>query len=189
MKPFGYLAAAAAAVAITLFVAAGLRQPATEEPPREGWMEAFTLNNPPRDAPGMTFRRGDGKTFRLADFRGRVVLVNFWATWCAPCIRELPSLDRLEAALGGKDFAVIAVNEDRGGANVAGPFLEKRGIERLRLYLDDKMSLALALGLKQMPTTFLLDREGRVVGSLAGLAEWDSPAAKALIRHYIRQGT
>ena len=189
MKPFGFLAAALAALTITLFVVTGLRQPATGEPPRQGWMEAFSLNDPPRDAPGMTFRGSDGKTFRLADFRGRVVLVNFWATWCFPCIRELPTLDRLEAALGGKDFAVIAINEDRGGAKVAGPFLEKRGLRNLHPYLDDKMALALKFGLKQFPTSYLLDREGKIVGSLAGHAEWDSPEAKALIRFYLKQGT
>jgi len=187
MKPFGYAAAALAVIAIAVVAVVGLRTPATVEPPRQGWMEAFSLNDPLRDAPGMTFRRGDGKTFRMADFRGRVVLVNFWATWCAPCIRELPTLDRLAAALGGPDFAVVAINEDRGGAEIAGPFLEKKGLRNLDLYFDDRMSLALGFGLKQMPTTYLIDREGRVVGELAGVAEWDSPEAKALIGFYTRR--
>ena len=188
MKPFGYLAAAIAVVAVAIFAVAGLRAPATGEPPRSGWMEAFVLDDPPRDAPGMTFRGGNGKSFRLADFRGRVVLVNFWATWCAPCVRELPTLDRLAATLGGDDFAVIAVNEDRGGAAVAAPFLETKGLSSLRLYLDDKMALALAFGLKQMPTSYLIDRDGRIVGSLAGHADWDSPEARALIGYYLARG-
>jgi thiol-disulfide isomerase/thioredoxin len=185
MKPFGYLATAVAAVALATFVFAGRNSPATAEPPRQGWMKGFSLNVPPRDAPGMTFRRGDGKTFRMADFRGRVVLVNFWATWCAPCVRELPTLDRLAATLGGPDFAVIAINEDRGGAGVAGPFLEKKGLRNLVLYLDERMSLALKFGLKQLPTSYLLDRQGRIVGELTGHANWDSPEAKALIEYYL----
>lgn len=193
MKLLKSLAAPLAAFFVTifaitwLFVNAGLHLPPTVEPPRSGWMEAFSLNDPPRDAPGMTFRSGDGKVFRLADFKGRVVLVNFWATWCAPCIRELPTLDRLQETLRDEDFAMITINEDRGGAKVAGAFLEKMELLNLRLYLDDKMALALKFGLKNMPTSYLLDREGKVVGSLAGVAEWDSPEAEALIRHYLRQ--
>lgn len=194
MKLLKSIAAPLAAFVITifaitwLFVTAGLHLPPTIEPPRQGSMETFILNDPPRDAPGMTFRGDDGKIFRLADFKGRVVLVNFWATWCAPCIRELPTLNRLEKTLGDEDFAVIAVNVDRDGANVARPFLDKNDVFALPLYFDDKMALAREFGLKQMPTSYLLDREGKVAGSLTGFAEWDSPEADALIRHYLRQG-
>ena len=157
-------------------------------PPLDGWMQQFTLNDPPLPVPDTAIRNGDGKPMRLADFKGRVVLVNFWATWCAPCIREMPSLDRLQAAMGSDAFTVLAVNEDRNGAKVAAPFLKKLGIEHLGVNLDDKMALARALGVRGLPASFLIDRSGRVVGALNGIAEWDSDEAKALIRFYVKRG-
>ena len=157
-------------------------------PPLDGWMQQFTLNDPPLPVPDTAIRNGDGKPMRLADFKGRVVLVNFWATWCAPCIREMPSLDRLQAAMGSDAFTVLAVNEDRNGAKVAAPFLKKLGIEHLGVNLDDKMALARALGVRGLPASFLIDRNGRVVGALNGIAEWDSDEAKALIRFYVKRG-
>jgi len=161
-------------------------------PPRDGWMQQFTLIDPPLPAPQTEFRTADGAATTLAAFRGKVVLVNFWATWCAPCIREMPTLGRLQAALGGDRFTVAAVSIDRGGARVAQSFLKKLdaknpGVGALPLYLDGKMALAAALGVRGMPTTFLLDRDGRLVGQLTGIAEWDSPEAQALIRYYIDQ--
>ncbi len=148
-------------------------------------MQQFTLNTPPLPVPETRFLDPSGKEVTLADFKGRVVLVNFWATWCAPCIRELPSLDRLQADMGGKDFTVLTINEDRTGAEVAKPFLEKHGWKNLPVNVDRRLALSRALGVHGMPTTFLIDRDGRIVGSLAGAAEWDSKEAKALIRHYL----
>ena len=157
-------------------------------PPLDGWMQQFTLNDPPLPVPDTAVRNGDGKPVRLADFNGRVVLVNFWATWCAPCIREMPSLDRLQAAMGGDGFTVFAVNEDRNGAEVAAPFLEKLGVKNLGINLDNKMAFARSLGVRGLPASFLVDRNGRIVGALHGLAEWDSDEAKALIRFYMERG-
>ncbi|MCG8543531.1 MAG: TlpA family protein disulfide reductase [Alphaproteobacteria bacterium] len=156
-------------------------------PPLDGWMQQFTLNDPPLPVPDTAVRNGDGQPVRLADFKGRVVLVNFWATWCAPCIREMPSLDRLQAAMGGNGFTVFAVNEDRNGAKVAAPFLEKLGVKNLGINLDDKMAFARSLGVRGLPASFLVDRNGRIVGALHGLAEWDSDEAKALIRFYMER--
>ena len=156
-------------------------------PPLDGWMQQFTLNDPPLPVPDTAVRNGDGGSVRLADFKGRVVLVNFWATWCAPCIREMPSLDRLQAAMGGDGFTVFAVNEDRNGAEVAAPFLEKLGVKNLGINLDDKMAFARSLGVRGLPASFLVDRSGRIVGALHGLAEWDSDEAKALIRFYMER--
>ena len=153
-------------------------------PPRTGWMKQFTVNEEPGPAPDVKFTNGAGEKITLADFKGRVVLVNFWATWCAPCIKEMPSLDKLQAKLGGDDFQVVAVNEDRGGAKIAGPFLKKLGTPNIAIFVDDKMKLMRALKVRGMPTSFLLNREGRVVGKLAGIAEWDTPEAVALISYY-----
>jgi len=161
---------------------------AAEPPPVSGWMEQFSFKDPPRPAPQAAFLTGAGAEVSLGDFKGRVLLVNFWATWCAPCVRELPSLDRLQLELGGEGLLVLAVSQDRGGAEVAGPFLERHGIHRLGLFLDAKMRLGRALGVRALPWTFLVDREGRIVGELPGYAEWDSDEGIALIRHYLREG-
>lgn len=160
---------------------------AAETPPRTGWMEQFTLNTPRPPVPDTPITDGDDRPAKLADFRGRLTLVNFWATWCAPCVRELPSLDRLQASFDAKKFRVVAINEDRGGAAVAKPFLEKLGLNRLALYIDTRLALAQALGLRGMPTSYLIDRSGRVIGALTGPAEWDSPEAKALVGYYVNR--
>jgi thiol-disulfide isomerase/thioredoxin len=121
----------------------------------------------------------------LSDFAGRVVLLNLWATWCAPCVREMPTLDRLQAELGGPDFEVVALSSDRAGAAAVEPFFRTHGLSRLGVYLDPQGEATRALGTRGLPTTVLIDREGREVGRLEGVAEWDSPEAKALIRAYI----
>ena len=136
---------------------------------------------------GELIKDGTIETFQADVLEASVttpIIVDFWATWCAPCIREMPGLDKLEAKLGGPDFAVVAVNEDRGGAKFAKPFLEKLNTPNLGLYFDDNMKLMRAFGVRGMPTSFLLDRAGNVVGKLEGIAEWDTPEVEALIQYY-----
>jgi thiol-disulfide isomerase/thioredoxin len=161
---------------------------ASEPPSVGGWMEQFSFTEPPRPAPQTPFLAGDGTEITLGDFEGRVLLVNFWATWCAPCIRELPSLDRLQLRLGGEGLLVLAISQDRGGAKVAAPFLKKLDIYRLGLFLDPKMKLGRAFGVRALPWTILIGRDGKMVGQLPGYAEWDSEEGIALIRHYLRDG-
>ena len=171
-------------------VQAGAQTPAAagQAPPLLGaFGDNFTLFDPPVPAPPETFAALDGAPVRLADFKGRVVLLNFWATWCAPCILEMPSLDRLQAALGDRGLAVLAVSIDRGGAKVIRPFAKRLGLEHLGLYHDDKGALFRAFGVTGLPTTFLIDPRGQIVGAYPGPAEWDGPEARALIEHYLRQ--
>ena len=154
--------------------------------PRAGWIKQFTVIEQKEPAPDVKFTNGAGEKITLGDFHGRVLLVNFWATWCAPCIKEMPSLDKLQEKFGSDDFQVVAVNEDRGGAKVAEPFLKKLGAPNLDVFVDDKMKLMRALKVRGLPTSFLLDRKGRVVGTLVGIAEWDTPEAEALIAYYLK---
>jgi thiol-disulfide isomerase/thioredoxin len=158
---------------------------AAVEPPRTGGMEQFTLYIPPLPVPDIAFLDADGKEKTLKEFKGKVVLVNFWATWCAPCIRELPSIDRLQAELSGDDFTVLAINEDRGGAETAAPFLEKLGLKNLTATADKHMALSRAMGVRGMPSTYIVSRTGAIMGVLTGPTEWDSPEAKALIQYYV----
>lgn len=178
------------ALAVTLSAYSGISAgtaAAVEPPPVSGWMEQFSFIDPPRPAPQTSFTAGNGQMVTLGDFKGHVLLVNFWATWCSPCVRELPSLDKLQGKLADEGLLVIAVSQDRRGAEIARPFLNKLRVNRLGLFLDTGMNLGRQFGVRALPWTFLIDREGRVVGDLAGYAEWDTEEGIALIRHYLGQ--
>lgn len=153
-------------------------------PSLTGWMQKFTPTEGGGPAPQLDFRTKDGKALKLSDFRGKLVLVNFWATWCAPCIREMPSLLRLQQTRGGADFTVIALSQDLRGWPEVEPFLEKSGLGALPVFVDQKTAVSRAFGIKGLPTSILLDRQGRELGRLAGHAEWDSSEALALIDYY-----
>ncbi len=129
-----------------------------------------------------------GQPVSLESFKGKVVVLNFWATWCPPCIAEMPALDKLQSDLGGEDFAVVAVSTDRDGIKKTAPFYRRAGIKNLALYNDRRGNLLEAFAAKNLPVTVLLDREGRVVGRIEGAANWDSTEAKALIAHYLKDG-
>ena len=130
-------------------------------------------------APDDVFLDGGGAEVRLADFRGRPVVLNFWATWCAPCVKELPSLVRLQEARG--DLVVIALNVDSKAELPIGDFLEEVEASALEAYTDPKKKLWRAYRLNSLPTTFVIDAEGRLVGRRDRDAEWDSPEAIAAI--------
>ncbi|HNS85942.1 MAG TPA: redoxin family protein [Parvularculaceae bacterium] len=147
-----------------------------------GEMADFVYAASARSAPTETFLH-EGRKISLADFRGRTVLVNFWATWCAPCLKELPSLDALETDLGGEDFAVVAIAADPKGPEAAGAFLDKLNIRRLKLYADPTLAMTIATGGSSvLPVSILYDAEGREIGRYVGEADWASAEAKALIR-------
>ncbi|MBB5517230.1 TlpA family protein disulfide reductase [Amphiplicatus metriothermophilus] len=153
-----------------------------------GEMADFEYAFPPRGAPQAPFLH-EGREMTLADFRGKVVLVNFWATWCAPCLKELPSLDALQGRLGGEAFEVAAIAADPRGPEAAREFLDRLGIERLKLYADPRLRLAASIGGGAvLPVSILYDREGNEVGRLVGEADWDSPEARRLIRSVIDAG-
>jgi thiol-disulfide isomerase/thioredoxin len=155
-------------------------------PEFRGALGPFVLHPAPASVPDLSFTGGDGKPLTLADFKGRVVLLNLWATWCGPCVEEMPSLDRLQARLGGPDFTVLALSLDRQGPSLVAPFLEKLAVRNLAMYLDTGNAAMRALKIRGLPTTVLLDRDGREVGRIEGAAAWDSPAAEALVRFHIK---
>jgi thiol-disulfide isomerase/thioredoxin len=159
--------------------------PTADSPPNSEFARDFSLLVPPVPAPLEVFTDLGGARVRLADFEGQVLLVNFWATWCAPCVREMPTLDRLQADLAGEDFEVIALSQDFDGLMSVPPFYQDHGLSNLEVYIDTRGKIADALGVVVLPTTLLIDRDGRIVGGLEGPAEWDTPAVKALIRHYL----
>ena len=153
--------------------------PTTE--PKTGQMAAFVAKKTPTALPEITFNDGAGKTLTLADFKGRTVLLNMWATWCSPCREEMPSLDRLQQALGSDKFEVVALSLDKGGAAASRKFLDEVKAKALHLYVDATGKQGTVLKLVGMPTTILINKDGLEIGRLAGPAEWDSEEAKKLI--------
>lgn len=145
----------------------------------------FTPHQEPRQLPEIWFEDGEGRKLALADFGGKVVLLNVWATWCPPCRKEMPSLDRLQARLGGRDFEVLPLSIDRGGIFVVKDFYEEMDLKTLRMAVDKTANSAGYLKVFALPTTLLIDRRGREIGRVVGPAEWDSPPALAVIRHHI----
>lgn len=149
----------------------------------------FTLLEEPRLLPAIDFIEGDGRAKALADFRGKVVLLNIWATWCVPCREEMPTLDRLQAELGGPDFQVVPLSIDRAGLDVVREFYDETGIKHLAMYVDSSGKASRELGAVGLPTTLLVDRKGRELGRLVGPAEWDSPEVVAFIRGHLERKT
>jgi len=124
----------------------------------------------------------DGVTKTLADWKGKVVLLNLWATWCAPCRKEMPDLVKLDQELGGDDFDLLAISIDRGGPQKPRRFLEQINAQSLGLFQGPSAETSGPLKAFGMPTTLLIDREGRELGRLVGPADWSSEEAKALIK-------
>jgi thiol-disulfide isomerase/thioredoxin len=170
------------AFALALFAALLVWSPAAlaaEAPPK------FAIHETPKPVPEIKFEDGDAQSKTLADFSGKVVLLNIWATWCLPCRKEMPTLDRLEAKLGGPDFEVVALSVDRMGPDAVRKFFDEISVKHLALNIDTAGKAMFALGAVGLPLTLLIDREGREVGRLIGPAEWDSPEMIEFIRSHI----
>lgn len=135
----------------------------------------------PRAVPEIHFSDEQGNDLILADFRGRVVLLNIWATWCVPCRKEMPALDRLQAKLGGKDFIVIPLSIDRQGVSPVRRFYQELGLENVGIYVDPLGKESRGLAIPGVPTTLLIDRQGREVARKMGAAEWDGPEMVSLV--------
>jgi thiol-disulfide isomerase/thioredoxin len=169
-----------ALVGFGVLVAAGIPWSA-----RAASIDKFIVAPEPMPAPTIAFTDAGGRTLGLADFKGKVLLVNFWATWCAPCVEEMPSLAKLQKSLGSNDFEVLAISIDRGGIGVTKPFLEKVDAAALGVYVDTSGKAPSAFKTPGLPTSVIIDREGRVRGKLLGAADWSSDAAQDLVRRYI----
>lgn len=155
-------------------------------PLSRGEVAAFAPNASARRATPISFKDGSGRTLSLDDFKGRVVLINLWATWCVPCRKEMPALDELEGKLGGRDFAVLAINLDQRGGDKPKKFLEEIKAKHLLYYEDPSTNvfqkLRMAGRAPGLPSTILVDRQGCELGFLPGPAEWASEDALALIK-------
>jgi thiol-disulfide isomerase/thioredoxin len=152
-----------------------------------GPLAAFVVKPERKPLPDIAFQDGAGAAKKLSDWKGRVVLLNMWATWCAPCRKEMPDLARLQQTLGSSDFEVVAVSVDLKGAAASSAFLNDVGATSLALYVDPSTKILAALQELGLPATILVDRHGREVGRMVGPAAWASPEAAALIKASIAE--
>ncbi|WP_158658681.1 TlpA disulfide reductase family protein [Methylocystis bryophila] len=162
-------------------------------PPLSSATSQFIELRPLVEAPALKLERIDGKMIGLRSLRGKVVLLSFWATWCPPCRRELPLLERLQQILGPRDFEVVAVSVDREGKSAVTAFLERASVTRLHPFLDPNRSVGVTntengtspFVLYGMPISYVIDRQGRPVGYITGEVDWTADEGLAFLRHYI----
>lgn len=147
---------------------------------REGTMKKLAFHSQPQDVSAKPFTDPDGQEHHLADYAGKYVLVNFWATWCAPCRKEMPALDALQQQLGGEKFQVVTIAVGRNPIPAIDAFFEEAGITDLPKYRDPKQILGREMGVLGLPISVILDPEGQEIARLQGDAEWAAPSAIAI---------
>lgn len=152
---------------------------------RDAGMVKLVPAEEPAPVSDIAFTDPEGGTHSLAVYKGQVVLLNFWATWCAPCREEMPSLDALQAQMGGDDFTVVPIATGRNAPERIDAFYAETGLENLPVLLDPRQQLARAMGVVGLPVTVLIDRDGNEVARLLGEADWTSEPAKAVIRQLV----
>jgi thiol-disulfide isomerase/thioredoxin len=170
--------------ALMILLVLGRVGSAAEGEPGQSKLGEFVPAAAPEPAPAVSFADSDGNPVGLSDFSGKLVLVNLWATWCAPCLREMPSLERMHSRLG-EGIVIVAISEDRGGSKIVEPFIAKLGLKSVKIYLDPKSAVGQAFHVEGLPTSLVIDREGRLLGRVEGAAEWDSPKILAILQGFL----
>lgn len=148
---------------------------------RTGDMRKLNFHSAPKAVGDAVFVDEKGNPHQLADYQGQVILVNFWATWCAPCRKEMPTLEALQKALGGEDFQVVTIATGRNVPAAVTRFFAEAGVERLPVLFDARSTLARQMAVFGLPATVLVDRDGREIARLTGDADWSSESALAVI--------
>lgn len=173
--------AAVGLVAIAVFYVTAPEAPRIAAPGASRPVPGLRLWDTGRPLAGVVFTDESGAEVGLAALKGQVVLMNFWATWCLPCLTEMPSLDRLQAKLGSPGFRVVAVSGDSEGPDIVAPFIAENGLEALPILYDPGLRAARELGVRNLPTTILIGANGAELGRAEGPLEWDSPQMVALL--------
>ena len=185
MKVFLFTITAALALVIWAPLGAIAGADADSGPPIEGQVQNYEPLDPPLAVPDVTVLAQKDGPITLDRFKGKFVVLNFWATWCGPCIRELPSLERLNTELGGENAQVVLISQDRGGFKQTDRFLKKLKVDFPDNFIDERLKFSRAIGVVSLPTTILIGPDGMELGRLVGTAEWDSREALNLINWYI----
>lgn len=155
--------------------------------PTDGTVRSFVDLSAVEQVPLIQFQNGKGETINFDHFRGKVILLNIWATWCGPCIRELPALDRLQQRFADNDFIVLPVSTDSEGLEVVKPFYKRLKLKNLGIYNDATRAMAPFFPLDVVPANFIIDRNGFAVSFLRSYVKWDDPEVDAMINFYLNQ--
>lgn len=158
-----------------------------QKPPLNGEMSDFEIFEQKKQPPAVEFTDANGEKIKFEDFQGKVILLNFWATWCPPCIDEMPSLDALQQQLSEEGLSVVTLSFDRLGPKRIQDFFNRYKLENLKVYMDDQNIISKTLGAYSLPATFIIDKSGNIVGKYTGPADWASDDAKSLLRYYLKQ--
>lgn len=153
----------------------------TIEALRDGSMKKLNFHTATKAVPEIQFATADGDQKQISDFHGKVILLNFWATWCAPCRVEMPMLSELQSVLGGDNFEVVTIATGRNAPGALKRFFEKAGIDNLPRHRDIKQQLARKMGVLGLPITVIINRKGAEIARLRGDADWSSDSAKAIL--------
>ena len=148
-------------------------------------LEDFELSKEKKNISNLTFKDYQEKKISFSDFKGKILLVNFWATWCAPCIKEMPSLDRLKSKIKG-NFDVVAISVDRDGVSKVTDFFNNNKITYLERFFDIKNSIAKEIGLFGVPTSYFVNKNGEIIGYYQGDMEWDNKTVIEFINYLIK---
>jgi len=168
-------------ILVTVFALAGGNHALASEP-----VKSLRPVYPAVWAPATKFSDGS-KLVTLEHFRGRIVILNVWATWCGPCIKEMPSLDRLSTKMAGDKFVVVAISQDKGGKSEVNPYLERLKVKNVTILYDYSQRAFRDFAIRGLPTTFLISSEGRILARLEGAVEWDTPAIIDQINEFSRE--
>lgn len=152
-----------------------------------GDMKKLNLHSTPQAVPDVAFVSADGTDMTLADYKGKLVLVNFWATWCAPCRKEMPALSALQSEFGGDNFEVVTIATGRNPPPAMAKFFDQIDVTNLPLHRDPKSALARQMAVLGLPVSVILNAEGQEIGRLMGDADWHSDSARALIAALLPQ--
>ena len=168
--------------ALAAFISAGTARAEISSGLIKGAMKRFKLTSPPKPMPDLEFLDANDKPMRLADLTGKARLINLWATWCAPCVKEMPSLDRLQAAMPRDKFLVLPISLDGPSKAKVAPFYKERNLDHLGIFYDKGRKAMSTLEVTLLPTSILVDPAGRELGRLEGDADWDTPEGIALMK-------
>lgn len=155
--------------------------------PSDGTVRSFRSVLPPVKVPQFLIKESNGKAIDFRTFKGKIILLNIWATWCGPCIRELPALNRLQKRFANSDFIILPVSIDKEGLKVVKPFYDRLKLNNLKMYSDTKKAMSIFFPLDVVPANFIINREGMLVSFLRSYINWDDPEVDNMVNFYLKQ--